>query len=244
MTVPMTNTIIQSLWIGNQLSKIEELCINSFLKNGHTFHLYSYQEIKNVPLGTVVFDANIIIPYKDVFLDSHETWAAFSDWFRYKLLYKKGGWWSDLDVICVKYLDMNTEYRFSTERYFVGGETRLLVTTSLIKSPSKADFLLELLEYIESKDFLNVEWASFGPNLFDSVIREYESENFIEPPITFCPINWNEIELFFINNRPDFSEKTYTIHLWNEMWRRAKIDKNKSFHQNSVIEFYKKKYLV
>lgn len=238
------NKIIQGLWIGDELSKIEQLCINSFLKNGHHFHLYSYSEISNLPIGTKLLDANSIIPYDQIFHDSNNTWAAFSDWFRYKLLYKKGGWWSDLDVICIKYLDIKSEYRFATERYFIGQSTHLLTTTSLIKSPVGAEYILELIEYIESKDHTNVIWGSFGPHLFDKVIKQYDSTQYIEPPETFCPINWNEINLFFDANPINLSTKTYTMHLWNEMWRRAMIDKNKSFHPSSIIEIYKKKYMI
>ena len=40
---------VQSLWIGNALSELEILSINSFLKNSHDFHLYVYDDIKNVP---------------------------------------------------------------------------------------------------------------------------------------------------------------------------------------------------
>ena len=48
----MNKPIIQSLWIGKELSVLEQLCICSFLKNGHNFHLYTYEKINNVPDGT------------------------------------------------------------------------------------------------------------------------------------------------------------------------------------------------
>ncbi len=37
--------IIQSLWIGNPLSKLERLCIQSFIDHGHEFHLYTYATV-------------------------------------------------------------------------------------------------------------------------------------------------------------------------------------------------------
>jgi len=40
-----SNKIIQALWIGGELSLMEQLTINSFIKHGHTFHLYCYEEI-------------------------------------------------------------------------------------------------------------------------------------------------------------------------------------------------------
>jgi hypothetical protein len=66
----MENTdsnIIQSLWIGGHLSKVEQLCIKSFLDNGHEFHLYIYDEVKNIPTGTIICDGNAILNKEDIF---------------------------------------------------------------------------------------------------------------------------------------------------------------------------------
>ena len=38
--------IVQSLWVGNSLSNMEVCCIKSFLKHGFTFHLYTYESVK------------------------------------------------------------------------------------------------------------------------------------------------------------------------------------------------------
>ena len=43
------NAAIQTLWIGEELSDLENLCISSYIKNGYDFHLYAYDEISNVP---------------------------------------------------------------------------------------------------------------------------------------------------------------------------------------------------
>ncbi len=40
----MAGDVFQSLWIGAELSAMEQLSIRSFLANGHEFHLYTYQE--------------------------------------------------------------------------------------------------------------------------------------------------------------------------------------------------------
>ena len=100
--------IIQSLWIGNELSNIEKLCINSYIKNGHTFHLYTYDEIKNVPKECVIKDAQEILPKDDIFAYNSGlgkgSFSAFSNYFRYKLLELKGNWWTDTDIVCLKFL--------------------------------------------------------------------------------------------------------------------------------------------
>ena len=48
---------VQSLWVGPKLSILEVLCIKSFQKVGHTFILYTYEKVKNVPKGTIIKDA-------------------------------------------------------------------------------------------------------------------------------------------------------------------------------------------
>ena len=95
--------IIQSLWIGDRLSTMEKLCISSFLQNVNDFHLYTYDKVKGVPEGTVIKDANEIVPSDMIFkYKEHNSYAGFSNIFRYKLLFDKGGYWVDTDNVCLK----------------------------------------------------------------------------------------------------------------------------------------------
>src|SRR5208337_1561570 len=57
----MSNTI-QSLWIGDRLSTMEQMSILSYLQQGHEFHLYVYHPVADIPAGTTVRDANEIVP--------------------------------------------------------------------------------------------------------------------------------------------------------------------------------------
>ena len=59
------NKIVKSLWIGGALTNLERMCINSFIKNGHEFHLYIYDNVEGIPLGATVKDGNDIIDQKD-----------------------------------------------------------------------------------------------------------------------------------------------------------------------------------
>lgn len=61
------NKNIQSLWIGGQLSKVEQLCIQSFIDHGHNFQLYAYEEITNAPKDTQIHDARSIIGEDAIF---------------------------------------------------------------------------------------------------------------------------------------------------------------------------------
>lgn len=55
---------IKMLWIGNQLSPIEQFCMKSFLYHGHQVDLYAYTDIKGVPSGVIMRDANEIVESK------------------------------------------------------------------------------------------------------------------------------------------------------------------------------------
>ncbi len=97
--------LAQSLWVGRKLRWIERLSIASYLRNGWRFQLYVYDEPDNVPEGCEVLDAAAIIPVKEVFRESGRSGlhagsiGAFSDLFRYRLLFERGGLWTDTDVI-------------------------------------------------------------------------------------------------------------------------------------------------
>lgn len=65
--------------------------------------LWSYlQSYKNLPKGCILKDANEIIPQTEAYKDVLETYAHFSDLWRWKFLYEHGGFWTDLDVVCLR----------------------------------------------------------------------------------------------------------------------------------------------
>ena len=107
--------VVQSLWVGNDLTDMEKYCIQSFLNTGHEFHLYTYGKIGGIPKGVKIKDGNQIMPAKEIF-QLRSTFLPFSDIFRYKMLYEKGGYWVDMDLIAIKKLDFQEPYVFSSER--------------------------------------------------------------------------------------------------------------------------------
>src|SRR5881227_24224 len=112
----MQNTI-QSLWVGSRLSVLERLSIASFLKNGHSYILYTYEPVEGVPAGAELKDANEILPSSSIFrYREYDTCSGFSNFFRYKLLLERGGWWADTDMICLKPFNLSAEFVFSSER--------------------------------------------------------------------------------------------------------------------------------
>jgi len=56
---------IASLWIGGDLSFIEQVCLKSFSDHGHRTILYTYGGVSNCPAGVEQMDANLIFPNTD-----------------------------------------------------------------------------------------------------------------------------------------------------------------------------------
>ena len=59
--------IIQSLWIGDDLTNLEKLCVQSFIDHGHEFHLYTYADIGGKLLRLPGFSKNANFPPDSVF---------------------------------------------------------------------------------------------------------------------------------------------------------------------------------
>src|SRR5690606_19243092 len=97
---------VDMFWHGPPLSRWERLCMRSFVANGHPVRLHVYEEPRNVPNGVTLVDAAEILPRSALFAHARSgSFAVFADWFRYRLLYERGGLWVDTDVVCLKPLD-------------------------------------------------------------------------------------------------------------------------------------------
>jgi hypothetical protein len=108
---------IASLWIGGDLSYLEQLCLKSFLDAGHDLTLYSYEPIGNAPAGVAHADARDILPEMDVLRHGRTgSPALHSDLFRYHLLAKCDRViWADTDAYCVKRFETGTGHFFAWE---------------------------------------------------------------------------------------------------------------------------------
>ncbi|MCF0064396.1 hypothetical protein MUK70_25590 [Dyadobacter chenwenxiniae] len=238
------NEIVQSLWIGDSLSTMEQLSINSYLKNGHEFHLYSYDKIRNVPEGTILKDANSILSKDRIFKDSRNLYAAFSDWFRYRMLYENGGWWVDLDSVCVQFFDVEEDYCFATEYFYKDRKVPTLNVCNL-KVPQEAEIIQDCLIAIEDRILKSkvVPWGSCGPFLFREIIRSYDASPFIKAPHVFCPIPWFNYLNFINESANELDQETLAIHLYNGAWSSERVDKDASYRADSLFESLKAKYL-
>lgn len=255
--------IVQSLWVGSDLSLLEIYSIRSFLKLGYTFHLYIYTPIKNIPKGVILKDANEIMPQKTLFTLKNG-YLPFSDIFRYKMLYEKGNYWVDLDLIALRRFDFKEPYVFSSERTIQKGayksKKKYVPNIGVLKAPVKSPFFKELYEtcmkYHKTKK--NTDKIKYM-RLFRIMLDKYGYNKFVKPPQYFCHLDWWHTKDAFMSVKSfkmkygvkghsinsmfgkGVKFKPYTIHLWRSIAKnKYKIDFNQEFDKNSLWERLKK----
>lgn len=263
------NKIIQGLWIKGELSLMEQLSIKSFLANNHEYHLYVYDDVKNIPEGTVIKDGNKILPEDRIFT-YQSGWgkggySGFANLFRYHLLNAKGGWWVDTDIICLKPFDFNCEYVISSSYEGKWGE---VANNCVLKLPKESEFTKYLVEESDKKDPSLVTFGETGPHLIQKAVKKFNYQHYIVSYQTFCPITWRAVKKIVYPHQPMTMERlttqvkdvirplikpktklgritknSYAVHLWNEIWRHEKLDKNGVYDQNCLYERLQHKYM-
>lgn len=236
-----SNKTIQGLWIGPELSLLEQLSIASFLRNGHEYHLYVYNEPQNIPAGTIVKDANQILSSSSIFqYREYASYAGFANFFRYKILLEHGGWWADSDTICLKPFDFPDEYVFSSELC----DGREVINCGVIKTPRGSPLMAYAWEVCQAKDPQKLSWGETGPRLMSEAVKRSSLEKHVKPYTFFCPLSYSDWSQVLKPETHDLlDEGGYAIHLWNEMWRKVNQDKNAGYPDNCLFERLKRRYL-
>ena len=214
------------MWIGSELSLLERLTIKSFIDHGHTFRLWVYepiQALENID-GLEVCDANLILNHSLIFTyKNHNQFghgrgsvSGFSDIFRYKLLYDVGGWWVDMDVICLNPLDFTDEFVFRPHH-------ELKVVGNIMKVPIGSNLMkLCFDEALEEVTEHNTDWHK-PIDILNKHIKSLDLEKYIKDRFS-NEDQWDQVNKFLKRNI-DLPENYYCLHLMNEEWRRREIDK-------------------
>ncbi len=258
------HALIQSLWIGPELSQLEQLSIASFLKNGHPYDLYVYDNVRGIPAGATVRDANDIIPEKYIFTTRGTSVACFSDWFRWELLYSHGEYWADMDIICLRPFVYTEDIVFGN---FYSDSPNISVLKFPRKHPlpafmatnckhpnrvlpydSKKVRRKKLKRLLLGNRRSNIGWGEAGgPRGFKQALKHFNLADAGLPFTSFYPIspgNWGCIFDETLASDSKLFTDTRAIHLWNEKIRRAHtFDKNARFPECSLIEQLKRRYL-
>src|SRR5207245_5621335 len=227
----------QGMWVGSRLSIMEQLSIASFLKNGHEYHLYAYNDLANVPAGTVLKDANEILSSSAIFqYKNRPSYAGFADVFRFKLLYERGGWWADSDVVCLRPFDFPEEYVVNSEL----NRGQQVTSCQVIKAPAGSEAMDYAWTVCQTKERTELVWGEIGPKLMVKVVERFGLHKYVRPYYVFCPIEWRKLLVPYLIGVP---EDAYAIHLWNSMWVFGNQDKDATYNPGCIYEQLKARYL-
>ena len=238
---------VQSLWIGGRLSRVEQLCVKSFLAHGHEFHLYAYGEIEDVPDGTVIKDANEVIPFDKIYRSDGGKLSSFSNYFRWKLLNLKGGLWVDMDMVCLKPFDFDGDLVF-------GYQSDTIVNTAVLGAPKghmltsamvricddvnlfqPIDTYKTLIKKVGRRALYGKEKSRAktrfsepgGPDYVSKFLRYYGLIDQAKPIHYFYPIPYQKWASVFEQDEATHKaiENSYGLHLWNNaIGNRSKDD--------------------
>lgn len=261
--IPEEDRIIQGLWVEGKLSVMEELCIRSFLAHGHEFHLYTYGDVPNTPAGATVKDAREILSEDRIFRYENGFGkgglSGFANVFRLHLLFQRGGWWVDMDIICLRPFDFGREALIGTS--WEPGQSAIARANNCVLKSRPGDVLIKYcLEICESIDMSTVRFGDTGPNLIKRAVDELGMTERLVSWETFCPIGYRDVRMLMVpwyerfvlgrlkpglTGRPQarVPKKARAIHLWNEMWRHNNFDKRGKYPASSIYERLKKQYL-
>lgn len=243
---------INGFWIGEYLPELSQLSIKSFLKHGHPYYLWSYKKYKNLPEGCELKDASEIVSKKiyDIWFDNinnkpKHIYQTFSNYFRYNLIYKYGGFWCDMDFIALKPL-IYTDYLFtSISDIKLRKENKHLkkilgnygnIANGVFKAKKNDDFLIEIIKEINPLaiigNFPKVfgMWGTviFSRKIIKYNLLKYKVENIIPYGISFAKKQYDDPDLDFPNGP--------LIHFYNYLGF-------KSYKKNSLYDKVRNMYL-
>lgn len=222
-----SNRVINSLWIGSELSSLELLTLHSFTSQGHLFRLWTYGPLRSpIPAGVELRDANEIIPEHRVFRYRHTnryghgkgSVSGFSDIFRYKLLYEHGGWWVDMDITCLKPFDLKQPYFFRSHHV-------LPLVGNVMKAPPRSEVMRRSYEEAASTvDENNLDWHKpieiLNRHVFSLGLDGYIGSGLGNED------KWEHTRRL-MRSPAQFPSHYLFIHWMNEEWRTRRVPKNR-----------------
>jgi len=238
--------IIASLWIGGNLSFLEQLCLKSLADHGHRTFLYTYETVENCPDGVELMDANKIFPSTD-FIRHEDSGspAIHADAFRYKMISMQNVIWVDADVLCVQ------PWNFSDQWVFGWEKPGKLVCNAVLGLPRFSRTLAKLNEFCEDeypippwakeeerkeliaaaeagkpKHVSALKWGVWGPSALTYFLNETDEMRHVKPQMAFFQISFKErLDLIkpghIVEGKID--DGCYGVHLWNRRLSRRLI---------------------
>ncbi len=239
---PSLRDEVRFFWVGPPLSAYEILSLKSFLGAGARVILYAYDKSLAVPDGVELRDAAEVLPL-DVLnrynSGNAKAWARHSDLFRYVMLEKFGGWYADLDIVCLADVLPQGEMYFGR-----ANETRIFA--GLLKFPKSAAVLKDLVAEAErllpQADTMMEDEARamIGTPLLSRMLQQCGLDRLAAPTRDAYAIPFNEALAFFDPEKCEallarLEGCTFT-HLWNGAWAALRIPRDYGPPRGSLLD--------
>jgi Alpha 1,4-glycosyltransferase conserved region/Glycosyltransferase sugar-binding region containing DXD motif len=256
---------VQMFWHGAPLSRIERLCMASFIAQGHPLHLYVYEAPAALPNGVRVMQAEEILPRARLFRHRRTgSLGPFSDWFRYRLLEERGGIWADADVVCLAPLVYPQDEIFGwQDAHYINnavlglpaGHKLAAWIAGACADPNRAlpyDGVGMRLRkwrrrYLGGNRRAAVRWGEYGPKGLTQAARHLSYLNRAQPCTHFYPVRCEDWRLLFESRQnagPLWTPESRALHLWQEMMKQTPgFDKDGRFPADSPFEELCRRYL-
>lgn len=239
---------VASLWIGDRLHYLNQLCLKSHLRHGHPVTLYCTDPVPNAPEGVVIRPAGEIMPIDRALVQ--ETSASFlSNVFRYRMIRATGAIWIDCDAFC------HRPFPDGWEWIFAGHGLRGALNCGVVGLPQDCALMDRLLDYYdrlpdyapwwgrrqrEQMDKLTAkgrlshaaaiyrtERTAFGPQAFTWFARQTGDADRAMAPEVLYPVPFQLNDIFYDPHgrvEGHFTEATRSVHLYTNgtkpWWRR------------------------
>jgi Alpha 1,4-glycosyltransferase conserved region/Glycosyltransferase sugar-binding region containing DXD motif len=254
---------VQMFWHGAPLSRIERLCMASFIAQGHPLHLYVYDAPAALAPGVRLMQAEEVLPRALLFRHRRTgSLGPFSDWFRYQLLAQRGGIWADADVVCLAPLvyPQPAIFAWQDERYInnavlglPAGDALAMWLAACCEDPNKIrpydPIGVRLLKwrrrYLDGNRRERVRWGEYGPKGLTNAARHFDYLDRALPRAHFYPVRCEDWRLLFESSAaPPWTADSRAVHLWQEMMQHAPgFDKDGRFPPDSPFEVLCRRYL-
>jgi hypothetical protein len=248
---------IQMFWHGAPLSRMEQLSMVSFLRNGHGVDLYVYEEPAGVPAGVRVRDAAEILPRAALYRHRRtQSLAPFADWFRYRLLFERGGIWSDTDMVCLQPLVYASPVVFAWQDEqglnsailgLPSGDLLAQWMAECCEHPNRflpydslGDRLRKLRRRVQGNHRGDVRFTELGPRGLTRAARHLGYLDRALPSWHFYPVAFADYRILFespIRGRGLAFANSRAVHFWNRtIEKEGTLNKSGRFAADSPFE--------
>ncbi|PHQ97903.1 MAG: SAM-dependent methyltransferase [Marinosulfonomonas sp.] len=241
---------IGTLWIGPELSWLEQLCLQSFLDHGHEVVLYTYGKVKGVPKGVKIADADDVLPSKKIIRHARTGSPAYhADVFRLHMLKQTDYIWADTDAFCCQPWDIKKG------KHFHGwiSDNKPMVNNGVLRLPKTSKTLKAMLKFTsdeypippwysdqkqkELQDLKNagkgvhvslLPWGVWGPDALSWFLKDTGEIKHSKPGHVIYPVPFAITGVTLNPNRAQkardlIKEDTLSIHFWGRRFRNIAI---------------------